>query len=118
MLSVVGVRARLRFLVRMAARLGRSLNLTLRAHRSRLGHDLLGKTGDGASHWIHHWINLVRPNQAGHLLSTKKETKTETNLMTVVTLNQILRDNFSTFLQRPQLSGDLAQSADDFLIPP
>lgn len=38
--------------------------------------------------------------------------------MTVETLDQILRDNFSTFLQRSQLSGDLAQSADDFLIPP
>lgn len=38
--------------------------------------------------------------------------------MTMVTLNQILRGNFSTFLQHPQLSGDLAQSADDFLVPP
>jgi len=38
--------------------------------------------------------------------------------MTVVTLNQILRGNFSTFLQHPQLSGDLTQSADDFLVPP
>ena len=37
--------------------------------------------------------------------------------MTVVTLNQILRSNFSTFLQHPQLSGDFAQSADDFLVP-
>ena len=37
--------------------------------------------------------------------------------MTVMPLNIILCGNFSTFLQHPQLSGDLAQSADDFLVP-
>ena len=38
--------------------------------------------------------------------------------MTVTTLDQIFRGNFSTFLQHLQLSGDLAQSANDLHVPP
>lgn len=38
--------------------------------------------------------------------------------MTVTTLDQIFRSNFSTFLQHLQLSGDLAQSANDFHVSP
>lgn len=37
--------------------------------------------------------------------------------MTVVTLNQVLRSNFSAFLHHPQLLSNLAQSANDLLIP-
>ena len=38
--------------------------------------------------------------------------------MTVTTLDQIFRSDFSTFLQHLQLSGNLAQSANDFHVPP
>lgn len=51
------------------------------------------------------------------IYSKIKEQNQTKQSMTVVTVYQILRSNFSAFLHHPQLLSNLTQSANDFLVP-